>query len=313
MPASSKKALLGAAAANLAVAATKFVVGALTQSSVMISEGIHSLVDCGNAGLMLFGEARSRRPADAKHPFGYGMELYFWSTVVTMVVFGGGGGLSIYEGIHALLHPRQISSIWPNYAVIGAAAVFEGTSLVVAVRELRTYRREKRIAGSVYAVMRASKDPSIFVTVLEDSAALIGLAIAALGVTLSHFLGMPVFDAVASLLIGLMLIVEAIFLGVECRELIIGETARPRVVVDLRDVLRRHAELGELEDLRTLQLGPDAVLAVLRMRFPPEMDVRTLRELTERLERELRRDAPLVKHVVFDITPGAPIASLPCA
>src|SRR5437870_4939314 len=140
MPSSSKRALIGALAANLGIAATKFVVAAITGSTVMIAEGIHSLVDTGNSGLMLFGQWRSRRPADEVHPFGYGMELYFWSFVVAMVVFGGGGGLSIYEGVRALIHPRTTTGLWPTYLVIGAATIFEATSLAIGVREFSVDR-----------------------------------------------------------------------------------------------------------------------------------------------------------------------------
>jgi cation diffusion facilitator family transporter len=306
MPASSKRALLGAMAANLAIAATKFLVGAITHSTVMIAEGIHSLVDTGNSGLMLFGGWRSRRPADDIHPFGYGMELYFWSFVVAMVVFGGGGGLSIWEGVRALLHPHPITKLWPNYVVIGAAAVFETVSLVIGVREFATYRSEKRFVGSMVAVMRASKNPAIFVTVLEDSAALIGLAVAAAGLTLSHYLAMPAFDALASIIIGLVLVLEAALLGFECRGLIIGEAARSLVTDSIRTVIALHPEIGPLEGMRTLQLGPEAVLLLLRVRFPPGMVVGELERVAEKLELDLRRSNASIKHVVFDITPDTP-------
>ena len=306
MPASSKKALLGAVAANLAVAATKFLVGFITHSTVMFAEGIHSLVDSGNSGLMLFGGWRSRRPADEAHPFGYGMELYFWSFVVAMVVFGGGGGLSIYEGVLSLLHPRVMTELWPNYVVLGAAAIFEGVSLVIGLREFGIYRRERRFSGSTYGAIRASKNPAIFVTVLEDTAALIGLAIAALGVTLSHYLGAPPFDAVASILIGIVLVFEAMLLGYECRGLIIGEAARPLVIDRIRCVAARHPELGPVEELRTMQLGPDAVLLLLRVRFPPGLAVGELERAGEQLESDLRATVPSIQHIVFDLTPDTP-------
>ena len=189
MPASSKRALLGALAANLAIAVTKFVVGAITHSTVMVAEGIHSLVDTGNSGLMLLGRSRSRRGPDDAHPFGHGMELYFWSFLVAMVIFGGGGCLSIYEGVRALLHPRAVTELWPNYLVIAAAAIFETASLVIGLREFGAYRRELRFAGSMLDVMRES----------EDAAALAGLAVAAAGLTLSHLLDMPAIDAAASM------------------------------------------------------------------------------------------------------------------
>ena len=299
MPASSRRALYGAMAANVAIAVVKFVVGTLTHSTVMITEGIHSLVDTGNSSLMLLGESRSRRPADDQHPFGYGMELYFWSFVVAMVVFGGGGGLSIYEGLRAVFHPRAITRLWPNYLVIGASAIFEGISLAVGLREFEAYRHEKRFAGSALAVMRASKNPAIFVTVLEDSAALIGLGVAALGLTASHLLGLPILDGVASVLIGLVLILESVLLGFECRGLIIGEAARPLVIAGVRRVLARHPELGPVDAVRTLQLGPDAVMLILHVRPPSGVGGDRLRAAFAAVVAEIQKDTPVIRDVAF--------------
>jgi cation diffusion facilitator family transporter len=287
--------------ANLAIAATKFAVGSFTHSTVMIAEGIHSLVDTGDSLLMLLGERRSRRPADEAHPFGYGMELYFWSFVVAMVVFGGGGGLSIYEGMGALVHPRVLTAVWPNYLVIAFAALFEGISLIVGLREFATYRRERRFEGSMLAVMRASKNPAIFVTVLEDSAALVGLLIAAAGLTLSHVLADTTWDAVASMLIGVVLMAESWLLGVECRGLIIGEAARPLVIADVRRTLDRHPEIGKVDRLRTLQLGPDAVMLVLGIRAEPAMKIQDRDRARAALAAEIRRQVPSIKHVVCDL------------
>jgi cation diffusion facilitator family transporter len=304
MPASSKRALLGAVAANLAVAATKFLVGSITQSTVMMAEGIHSLVDCGNSALMLYGGRRSRRPPDQEHPFGYGMEVYFWGFVVSMMIFGGGGGLSIYEGVRALMNPQPVTKLWPNFVVIGAAALFEGASLLVGAREFAAYRRERRLGGSILEAMRASKDPAMFVTVLEDAAALAGLAIAAVGLTLGHWLEMPAIDASASILIGLVLLLEAALLGVECRGLIVGEAARPLVIDGVRRVCARYDELGPLDELRTLQLGPNAVLLLLRFRPRPTMDVARLSDVTGSLEQELRRENASIKHIAFYLAPS---------
>lgn len=303
MPASSKKALVGAMAANLAIAAVKFVVGALTHSTVMIAEAIHSLVDTGNSGLMLFGDWRSRRPADSTHPFGYGMELYFWSFVVAMVVFGGGGGLSIYEGARALAHPRAVTILWPNYLVLGAGALFEGVSLVIGLREFGTYRRERRFEGSILQVMRASKNPAIFVTVLEDTAALLGLALAAAGLTLSHVFAMPELDAAASIAIGLVLVGEAALLGFECRGLIIGEPARPIIVAEVRRVIGRHPDVGRVTGLRTLQLGPDSVMLVLGIRRDPSMKVADRARADQALAREIRERLPAINEIVGELDP----------
>ncbi|NVB80548.1 MAG: cation diffusion facilitator family transporter [Kofleriaceae bacterium] len=301
--ASSTKALLGALAANVAIAVTKFVVGGLTGSSVMIAEGIHSLVDSGNSGLMIYGGRRSKRGPDRDHPFGHGMELYFWSLVVAMVVFGGGGGMSIYEGIHAITHPTPLTKLWPNYLVLGAAAVFEGASLYVGLREFRAYRREREFTGSMLDAVRKSKDPAMFLTVLEDGAALIGLAIAAVGVTLGHLFESSVIDGVASMLIGLVLMGEALLLGYECRGLIIGESARTVLVDKIRRVIERHGEVGKLEDLRTLQLGPESILVFLRIDVPTFADVAMVRQGSTDLIADLRRTFPQIRDVFFDVSP----------
>jgi cation diffusion facilitator family transporter len=313
MPASSKIALLGALIANLGIAATKFIVGSLTHSSVMIAEGIHSLVDTGNSGLMMFGRTRSRRGPDAAHPFGYGMELYFWSFVVATIVFGGGGGLSIYEGLHALAEPRAMGAVWPNYLTIAVAAVFEGASLMVGMREFTKYRRERKYPGSILAAIRASKNPAMFLTVLEDSAALVGLAIAALGIALRTWTGWQPLDGIASILIGLVQMVEALVLAIECRGLIIGEPARPVVIEQIQRALAHHirgagtaagAESGagagagiDIDEVRTLQFGPESILVFLDVRIRSPRDAAQLPALIAHLIAELRAAVPAIQNV----------------
>lgn len=303
LPASSKKALIGAALANLAIAATKLTIGALTRSTVMISEGIHSLVDTGNSGLMMFGRWRSRQRADAEHPFGYGMELYFWSFVVATIVFGGGGGLSIYEGIEALRHPREPTALWASYLTIAVAAVFEGTSLVIGWREFRVYRKELRYDGTTLDAIRASKDPAIFLTVLEDTAALIGLALAAAGIAVRQFTGWAPAEAIASILIGAVLAGEAIILAVECRGLIIGEAARPVVVAQLQRAIDAHAGPLRVGSVRTLTLGPDAILVVLELQPSATRDGARLRPAIQALATQLRTAVAAVRYVAFSL-PG---------
>jgi len=289
-------------AANLGIAATKLTVGILTHSTAMLAESIHSLVDTGDAGLLLLGRARSRRPADVTHPFGHGMELYFWSIVVAMVVFAGGGGLSVYEGVRALLHPRTLTAIWPSYVVLGAAFVFESASLVIGLREFALYRREDKLPGSILAVVHASKNPAIFATVLEDTAALAGLTLAAAGVTLSYYLGLHYCEGLASIAIGIVLFGQAAVLGYESRSLIVGEAAYECVVGVIRDVIARHAELGTLVSIATLQLGPDAILVVLRVRFPRRMCVDDLERAGAQVEADLQRAQPAIRHVMFELT-----------
>jgi cation diffusion facilitator family transporter len=304
MPASTKKSLIGALAANLGIAATKFIIGGISGSTVMLSEGIHSLVDTGNSGLMMYGRSRSRRVADEEHPLGYGMELYFWSFVVAMLVFGGGGGLSIYQGVHAWTHPREPQSLWLSYLVIGLAAVFEGASLVIGLREFAIYRKELKYDGSLFDSIRASKNPAIFLTVLEDTAALLGLAIAATGLALREWTGRPELEAAASIAIGLVLMVEAGILAVECRGLITGESARPVVVAQLREVITRHAGALQIGAIRTLQLGPEAILVILEL--SPSSGMPGLPRAIRTLIGALREAMPAVRHVTFELTGTEP-------
>jgi cation diffusion facilitator family transporter len=304
--ASSKKALVGAFIANLGIAGTKLAVGAITGSTVMIAEGIHSLVDSGNSGLMMFGRSRSRRGPDAEHPFGYGMELYFWSFVVATIVFGGGGGLSIYEGVRAIEHPRDPTSLWLSYLVIGISAVFEGASLVIALREFAIYRRERRDTGSLLSSIRASKNPAIFLTVLEDSAAMLGLAIAAAGLALRHWTGWAWLDGVASIVIGAVLMAEALILAIECRGLIVGEAARPLVVERVRRAIAHCAgDLG-IRKIRTLQLGPESILVLLEIHLPPGYDPARLETAMTRLGDELRQAIPAIRDVTFELVSATP-------
>lgn len=297
MPASSTRSLISGLVANLAIAITKFIVGAVTSSTVMISEGIHSVVDTGNSVLMMFGRRASRRGPDEEHPFGYGMELYFWSFVVAMVVFGGGGGLSIYEGLHALSEPRELTSLWPSFVVIGASAVFEGASLIVGLREFRIYRRELKYPSSVLDGIRASKNPAMFLTVLEDIAALVGLGIAAAGIALRWWTGIAAFDGIASILIGLVLAIEALVLAIECRGLIIGEPARPAVVEEIEKSIAEHAGGLKIRGVRTLQLGPESVLVFLEVQPASVRDPAQLRDTIARLLVELRRATPVIRDV----------------
>lgn len=300
MAASSKLALVGAMVANIAIAVTKIIVGALTNSSVMITEAVHSVVDTGNSGLMLLGRRRSKKPADEDHPFGYGMELYFWSFVVASVVFGAGACVSIYKGIRGLSMPEEATSLWVNYLVIAISALFEGTSLWISVREFDKYRAEKSFEGGRLEAIKASKNPAIFMSVLEDSAALLGLAIAAAGIALGHATGNHVWEGLASILIGLVLVGEALLLGYEVRELIIGEPARDRTLAKVNRTLARHRDELPIGDAKTLQLGPDAILVIVPLHEAP------LEAQVAKLVADLRATVPQVKDVAFELSAAMP-------
>ncbi len=263
----------------------------------MIAEGIHSVVDTGNEGLMLLGIRRSKRPPDDEHPFGYGKELYFWSLVVAIVLFGLGGGMGLYEGILHVLHPETLESPLPNYVVLAVAVLSEGTSWTLALRKLRRNKRESQ--GVVEAVHR-SKDPTTFVVLMEDSAALAGIAVAALGVFLSNRLGKPWIDGAASIGIGLILGTFAFFLAYECRALLLGESADERVRSDLERVIERSGSVAEVHCLLTMQLAPDQVLVNLDARFRPELGSAELARAIDQLEEELRSAHASVRQVFVE-------------
>jgi cation diffusion facilitator family transporter len=295
--AGSKRVVLAALAGNFAISVTKFAAFALTRSTAMLTEAIHSLVDTGDQLLLLMGQRRSNRPANATHPFGYGMEAYFWSFIVALMIFLAGGAVSVWEGFERLRLPEPIARPWINFAVLGASAVFEGLSFREAYRE---YRRTA--AGSdvrLVQFLRLSKDPSVFGTLLEDGAALAGLAIAALGVAGSSLFGLAGADGAASIGIGLLLIGVAVFLANETRSLIAGEAAAPSVEARIRQAAEAGAERFRVRELATLQLGPQAILVAVSVEFRSDLPEGDWRAETERIAAACRAAEPRVLDVVF--------------
>jgi cation diffusion facilitator family transporter len=293
---SSKKAVVAAIIGNLAIAATKFVAAAFTGSSAMISEGIHSVVDTGNGVLLLYGMRRGARPADANHPFGHGMELYFWSFVVAIIIFAGGGGMSIYEGLLHMRHPSPLENPLINYVVLALAALFESISFTVAWREFR----QTRSGRSVWATVHTSKDPSLFTVVFEDTAALAGLTVAFLGVFLSHALKAPLLDGAASVVIGMILCSVAIVLARESRGLLVGESADPAVVADIRALAL--ADPGVVEVLRvlTMHMGPSEVLLNLKVAFAAGLTAPQVAAAVDRVEAQIRSLHPEVRVIYVE-------------
>lgn len=262
MSAGSRRVVLAAGAANLAIAATKFVAFALTGSAAMLTEAIHSTVDTGNQAFLLFGQSRAKRAPNESHPFGYGMEIYFWAFIVAIMIFALGGAVSLWEGIDRLVHPTPIDRPWINFVVLGVAIVIESASFRVAWNEY------KAIAGTYGFLdfLRVSKDPNLFAILLEDLAALLGLIIALVGVTLST-LGWHAADGLASIGIGLLLVVVAIFLANETRSLIAGEAASPRVRAKIRAVLAADPTVVGVAEILTLHLGPNEILVAITLDF----------------------------------------------
>ena len=227
---SSKKVILAALIGNSLIAVTKFAAAAFTGSSAMLSEGIHSLVDTGNQVLLLYGLKRANKPPDELFPFGYGKEIYFWCFVVAILIFAVGAGVSLYEGVHHIRSPQPLHNVMVNYVVLALAMVFEGAAWYYAIR---AFTRAKGKWGYLEAVQR-SKDPSLFVVLFEDSAAMIGLIVAFLGIALTQLTGIEQFDGIASVIIGLILAGTAIWLAYETKGLLIGESANAHVIKDIR-------------------------------------------------------------------------------
>jgi cation diffusion facilitator family transporter len=297
MAAESKRAIVAAIVGNLAIATIKFAAAALTGSSAMISEGIHSLVDTGNGVLLYHGLRRGARPADRNHVFGHGMEVYFWTLIVAISIFAVGGGMSIYEGITHMLHPRPIESPYINYIVLALSAVFEGISFTIAWRAFRTHRGTR----GVVAAVRRGKDPSLFTVVFEDSAALLGLFVAFLGVLLSHLLHAPVLDGAASVVIGLILVSAAVWLAEESRSLLVGETADPEIVQAFREIALDDPAVMELGEVLTMHLGPDQVLLNIEVQFCPQIPVEEVDAAVRRIEKRIQVPYPQVTHIFVEV------------
>jgi len=282
--ADSRIAVYGAIAANVAIAATKFVVAGITGSSAMLSEGIHSAVDTGNGVLLLIGRRLSERKATPEHPFGHGKELFFWSLIVAVLVFGLGGGLSMLEGIQHIMNPASMRDPKWNYFVLFAAAIFEGTSFTVA---LRVFLREKG-DRPFWAALHASKDPMTYTVLGEDFAALAGLAVAALGIFISHYYNLPQADGAASIAIGVILAGVAVLLIREARGLLIGEGIRPDTAAAIRELLGRHPLVRSVGPLLSMYIGPEQVLLTLDVEFDPKASAASISKAVRSLEQEIR-------------------------
>lgn len=305
----SKTAIYAALAGNLAIAAVKLIAAVITGSSAMVSEGIHSMVDTGNQGLLLLGLSRSKKPPDMEHPYGHGREIYFWSFVVAIAIFAVGGGVSVYEGIRHLLSPVVIEDPFWNYVVLGCAFVFESISWFFG---WRAFRKKLGNQGPLQAVHR-SKDPTVFVVVFEDSAALIGLVIAFLGVFFGHRLGNPYLDGTASILIGLVLATIAAFLAYETKGLLIGEGYGPKTIRELRSLIDSDEAIEHLDKLLTQFLGPDDVMLTAEVRFRDRLTTNEIREAVKRIRERITAKHSEIKRIYFaaeKMTDSAPDGNL---
>jgi cation diffusion facilitator family transporter len=292
----SKTAIVAAICGNVAVALTKFVAAAFSGSSAMLSEGIHSLVDTGNGGLLLFGLRRSRKRPDLTHPFGHGKELYFWTLIVSIMIFGLGGGMSFYEGVTHLVRPQPLGDPFWNYLVLGFAFIFDGSSWLFGWRAFRMVRGRRR---GVISAIHNSKDPSSFIVVFEDSGALIGLVIAFCGLFFAHQLNIPSLDGVASVIIGLVLALMSFFLAYESKGLLIGEGVDNETLGRIRALIEADTGVEHVSRLLTMYFGPHEVLLTIEVKFRDELSAAGVRAAVARLQKSVRTECPDITRIYF--------------
>ncbi len=303
MAGESRKAVFAAIAGNFTIAVVKFIAAALTGSSAMISEGIHSVVDMGNGGLLFFGMRKSEQPADEMHPFGHGKELYFWSLIVAISIFGIGGGMSVYEGIVHIAHPTAVEDATLAYVVLVLSALIEGWSFLVAFRE---FRKAKGPLSSLEAI-RTGKDPSLFTVVFEDSAAMAGLAVAFAGVFASHYFHLPWLDGAASVVIGLILATVALWLAYESKGLLVGEGAEPEMIEDLQSIVRTDPQVAEVGPILSMYNGPRDLLLNLEVEFRAGISADDVQAAVRRIEDAVTARYPEIKRIFIEVsslTPG---------
>ena len=288
MSESNKIVVYAALAGNLAIALVKFVAAYITNSSAMLSEAIHSVVDTLNEILLLYGMKKSQQPANYRHPFGYGRELYFWAFIVSLMVFALGAVVSIYQGILHIRYPEEMQNPMINYIVLGVAILCEGTSWFVA---LKAFRKIKGKQG-YFETFRQSKDPTTFTVLFEDTAALIGLLIAFIGIYLSHALNMPVLDGLASVFIGLVLAISAVLLARETKGLLMGETADPQLRHNVLTIAQEDSAVHSANGVLTEQMGAHQVIASLSLEFKDHLTSDEIEACVNRIEAKIKQLHP---------------------
>jgi len=294
--ASSKSVIYAALIGNGLIAITKFIAAGITGSAAMLSEAVHSVVDTGNQGLLLYGLKRSSRPPDDAHPFGYGMELYFWAFVVAILIFAGGAGISIYHGVEKILHPEPLESAYVNYIVLTLAMIFEAFAWWIA---FKAFRAAKGTLGWIEAVRR-SKDAALFTVLFEDSAAMLGLVVAMIGIALGQALGMPVLDGVASVVIGVILAVTAALLAYEAKGLLIGEGVEPATRRGIETLIAEQEGIFKLNELCSMHLGPEDVLLTVSVDFVSDMSADEVESTISTMEKAIKARYPEVKRLFIE-------------
>ncbi len=296
MASSSKKVIYAALFGNSLIAVTKFIAAYMTRSSAMFSEGVHSVVDTGNQALLLHGLRQSKKPADERFPFGHGKELYFWSFIVAILIFALGAGISIYEGLRHILHPSPIENPLVNYIVLALAMFFEGGAWLFAWKE---FARSKGKRSTLEAVQRG-KDPSLFVVLFEDSAAMLGLVVAFLGVFLGQITGNAYFDGLASVCIGMILGGTAIWLAYETKGLLIGESANPEVVEAIRKMVGGHEAVLHVNEILTMHMGSEYILVNLSVDFDSRVGADEVEAAVKDFDARIKHSLPRVKRIFIE-------------
>ena len=293
---SSTGPFLAALLGNSIIATAKFVAAGFTGSSAMVAEGVHSVVDATNNVLMLLGVHRSRAKPSRDHPFGHGKELYFWSLIVAVVIFGVGGGVSIYEGILHLLDPSPLENPTWNYVVLGIAFVADGATLLIAYREFKPHKGKR----SLWQAIHASKDPTKFTVVLEDGAATLGIVIATAGVVATQLTGSGYFDGAASVAIGMLLCLVAVVLALESKDLLLGEAAAPEVISDIRKTVCSDPDVEDVSSLLTMHLGPYELLVNVDVEFRRGLSGDGTAAAIGRIEDAIHANHPEVKRIFLE-------------
>jgi cation diffusion facilitator family transporter len=296
---SDKKVIYAALIGNSAIAVMKFIVAAISGSAAMLAEGFHSAADSGNQIMLLVGHSRAKKPPDERHPFGYGKELYFWAFVVAVSIFFVGAALSLYEGIDKLIHPEPVKSLFLPLVVLGLAMIFEAYPWWIAFSEARHLKKGKGYKSLMDMAVR-SKNPTILVVLFEDSAALVGLLVAAVGITLAYTTKMSIFDSIASILIGLILLVLALFLARETKELLIGESAGRRDREKIHETICSMPEIRQCGRLLTMHLGPDDILVNIDVEFVDHLSTDELEAAIDRIESQVKKAVPTATKIYIE-------------
>ena len=293
MAGGSTKAVYAALFANLGIAIAKFSGAAYTGSSAMIAEGVHSVVDTTNQVLLLLGMKRAERPASASHPWGYSREIYFWCFVVAVVLFTAGGTFAIYEGFQKFSHPHPIENPMVNYVILGVAILLEAGSFAVAIKEFR------KVAGGRHwwSAVTEAKDPVLFTVLFEDSAAMVGLVIALVGLIAAETLGIPELDGIASIVIGVVLIGASVLLARETMSLIIGEAAAPEVLADVERLICAEAGVNGVRDITSVHLGPHDICVTAAVDFNDEVPAGEVERVVARILAAVQQAQPDVKRL----------------